>query len=338
MKKVFVLIILFLILTGGIGFIISNANKTSRPEVKPQPRLIEIKVVSLSAKNFQIPIIIAKEKGFFKKYNLNVALNVVSKNITSVLIGKQADIAIVGANAPLAANVQGADLLWIGSIDNDPLYAIISYKQPDQIKTASVRGAGKNLAISLLKTLNVDTNKIIFQDANSSDIQIAALTENKIDAIGISKLDWLIAENKNNNLKENYKILIDTSTVDKLKFPGAIIVKNSYLKNSQKQVKDFSKAVIEAIAWTRSNPKEATDILAKEWKIASSEAVIYVDTYNKAADDLVFTPDIKKAETMVKLLIADNPKAKDYPADKYISTEIADSLKRSGFLNQFGFK
>lgn len=337
-----VLIVLLLILAAGTGFWYIKSQPQNAPSAN-QTRLTEAPALRVVlaysfAKANQLPVIVAEKKGFFKKNNLQVEIKQVSKNVASVVASGQADIAIGTPNIFLSAAVEGAGLSWIGSINNDQALAVVSTKNIKNIKTAGViSGPAKAQTIGLLKYLDVNTDKITYQEVAGNPERLLALQQKQVDVIHVPKTDWLIFKRKA-ALSDEYKILLDSSVDKKVQMPISIIARNDYLKNNKTATESLAKALMEANDWIKNeeNKEGFIEILQERYPDSSPEDVtIEAESYISTLAGLEFAPSKEKGQEALNIVAASNPKAKDYNLNNFIDTSITDSLKNSGFLNQF---
>ncbi|MCL4387520.1 MAG: ABC transporter substrate-binding protein [Patescibacteria group bacterium] len=328
-------IFIILIFTVVIGFYLKN-NLSS--ESNNSTDTDKLKVVFSYVKTHQLASIVASEEGFFKKYNLKVEMEKVDKNVNTVLIGGKADMAVGAPSTFLTASIEGAELSWVGTAANDHHAVLISNKPLQEIKVVGTQsGVSRLLTINALKNLGIDTKSITFQDTGSLQAKYGAFVEKKIDAIFTPESDWLIFKKKANN-REEFITLANSEVDESLQIPSTIIVRNSFLKEKRKAVENFAKAIIEADNWIIKHPKETSkDLVKNSPELSEEDASIYVNSYIPAVKNLKFAPSKEKVKSLLGLLQAENPKAKDFTEEKFISSEIASSLQKSGFLSQFGF-
>lgn len=335
--------LLIIIAAATAALLWNNTKKTQTPSPSPQPQLSKIRVAYITLNRlYAIPLTIASEKGLFKKYNLEADIQTVPTISAQLLVGGQADAILNMPFASLTASIEGGKLSWIGTLISDSSRVLISGKDPRDIKTLVYPGAGgpfiKIRVIQLLKELNLDPTKITLKEVDSEQVAFANLLDKKVDAIGnIVKSDWLIAKKKN-NLSDEFKILISTLDKEDLKMGAGIIVRNEFLETNKAAVENLAKALVEATAWVRTNKQEAVRILADQLNISTDEAEIYLDEYIAITDNTTFAPSKEQAQDLLKIALQTNPKAKDYQIENFLNFEIAETLVKSGFLSQFGFK
>lgn len=317
---------------------LTSKQAASSQAVKPGPTTASVPKLTLAysfTKANQLPVAVAIQKGLFKKYNVDVDIKEVSKNVTSVLTAGQANVILSTPNIALPAAVVGAKISWIGSINNDQATVVVSSKDLKNIKTIGViTGPSRAQTIGLLNLIKVSTAKLTVQELADNQAKLIALKEKQVDAIHVAKPDWLIYK-KNAKLSNEYKILFDSSTNSKAWMPISIIVRNEFLQNNKEVVENFAKALLEADAWIQKNPEEFTKMIEERFTDISKEDIdIQTHSYLDTLDNLQFAPTIEKGQEMLDLVKVDNKAASDYKVENFIAPGIADSLTKSGFLTQ----
>jgi len=327
---------LFLVIVVGLLWFINSRSQNTPPAPRPQEIAKQKITLVYSLRVNQLPVAIAFEKGLFDKYNLQVETTQVITNSVSVLSSGKADVSLGSPNISLTSVVQGSELSWIGNVNNDQGTVLISTKDPANIKTVGViNGPSKVQTIGMLNLINVKTDNLIYQNLSDSKTKLTALKEKQVDAIHIAKPDWLIFKEKS-GLTDEYKVLLDSANYKEAQMPVSIIVRNEFLKNNPQIVENFTKALIEADYWIKNNKEEFISLLQKRYSDVPPEDIkVEAELYFANIQNLEFTPSLEKGKEMLKLVEDANPKAKDYDINNFINTNVADSLRSSGFLGQF---
>jgi ABC-type nitrate/sulfonate/bicarbonate transport system substrate-binding protein len=331
------LILIVLILVAGAYWV-----KMNKPDLEQKQPISPSKIILTYsfAKANQLPVIVAREKGFFKENNVEVEINQVATNATSVLASGKADVLLATPNIALPAVIEGSGLSWVGTINNDQHFVVVSTKNIKDIKTAGViAGPGRAQTVGLLEFLGADIKNIQYQVVAGNQERLLALQQKQVDVIHTPKADWLNFKRKA-DLSDEYGILLDSSDEKKVQTPIGIIVRNEFLNNNKGTVESFVKALLEADSWinNKSNQEEFVRLLEKNFSdVPKEDILVEAESFTSTLEGLEFTPNLEKGKEMLKLVEASNPKAKDYDLGSFINTEISTSLKNSGFLSQLGF-
>lgn len=341
MKKGLKIILpLLFIIAIGTFWLVKDKSQNTPPSNSPKQQEVSKSKITLvySLRVNQLPVAIAFEKGLFEKYNLQVEPVQVITNSVSVLASGKADVSLGSPNISLTSVVQGSELSWIGNVNNDQGTLIVSTKNPADIKTVGViNGPSKVQTIGMLDLIKVNTGKLTYQTLTDNKAKLIALKEKQVDVINIAKPDWLIFKGKE-NLSDEYKVLLDSANYKEAQTPVSIIIRNEFLKNNPQIVENFTKALIEANFWIKNNKEEFITILQKRYSDVPPEDIkIEGELYFSNIQNLDLAPNLEKGKEMLKLVEASNPKAKDYNLNNFINTSVVDSLRNSGFLNQFNF-
>lgn len=338
--------VLFLIIIAGGGFYALQKQSESRmvsnpPKESASPvpaTTVKIGVLDTEASYSEV---VASQKEIFKKYNLNVEVQKLPSNIPSLLVGKQLDMACIGSFGALEANIEGANLITIGTILADQPFVLVSTKKPQNIKSVGVPRAGGEIyfrANEALNVLKINPKDITFQALGTNQVRIQAILDKKVDAIAIRKSSWESFAKANNLSSDEYMILVDSESNPDIQQSTKIITRKDFLDNNPQVVENFAKAIIETTAWMSANSEESAKIITQYYDSPAGEADIAIGNYLKSAKDIIFAPDIDSIKSELAFLDAQNPKAKDYQFNNFIDSQIAEDLKQSGFLAQYGFK
>lgn len=335
MKKILILILIAAAISTGFYFTASqNSNVNKKQEEK---QLEKVKLAVAFVKPRQIPAIIAKHEGLFKKYGLAVEIEKIEKDINLVLAAGKADAALGSPIAFLTSNVEGSNLIWVAKLANDNTSGIISHKQAKDIKVVGIQsGINRTLTLENLRKLELNTESMEFVTMASTPAKHIALKEKKIDAVFSTLSDWEIFK-ANSKAGDEFKVLIKTGAENSL-LPTAIIVQDTFLKEKPQTVEKLAKAMVEASAFTANNKEKSIENMLKEFpEMSKQEAEIHVEQFIESQKETVFTPSVEEVNKILKVIAKNNKKAEEYDAKKFISTEIADSLNASKFLSSFGY-
>lgn len=336
--KILLPLLSLVIIIGGLW--VAKDRLQGQPQPKPTESSPSKIVLAISfVKANQMPIIVASEKGFFKKYNLDVEIKQVEKNVTQVIASGNADVTLSTPNISLAAVVAGSPLSWIGSVNSDQATVLVSIKDPKNIKTVGViSGPARAQTLGMLTLLGINPENLTIQEVSDNQARLRAIQTKQVDAIHVPKPDWLIFK-KQANLSDEYKILLDSSTNPKAYMPIGITVRNDFLKSNKQTVENLAKALLEADFWILNNKDEFITLAQKSFSdMPADDAQIQAESYLGTLSSLQFTPTLEKAEQMLDLVKVNNLAAGDYNVENFMSLTIADSLTESGFLAQLGFK
>lgn len=234
--------------------------------------------------------IVAKEKGFFEKHGLDIAVS----NFTS---GKQALNTVIGGGADIATTAEAPTTA--AAMSNQPI-AFLARMEYSDLKTLTAAGAdiknkeglkGKKLAftagtgsevytMSLLKAAGLKKTDVTLVNLRPQDM-LPALSAGSIDAYNT----W--EPHISNGLKAlgDKAVEIDTKGIYAETFN--IVVMKPYLEKNPKLIDKFLRALIDAELWMKANQEDAITVVAKTVGMKRETlAAIWKDyIYNVVLDD-----------------------------------------------------
>jgi NitT/TauT family transport system substrate-binding protein len=212
------------------------------------------------------PFFIAKEKGFFEKYGLNVEIKlfpVLSDQLTALSSG-QLDATGVTVNDLVVPLSKGIDLKGVGVVDisngGDALVVkkdISSLKDLKGKKMATELGTVDHLLMLVgLKKAGLTEGDVQFTNMAMNDAG-PALISGKLDAASLYEPFVGNATKGGAN-----KVLFSSADVPGL-ITDLIVVKGELVSKRPEDVKNLLRAWFDALAFWKENPDEAMKIMAK---------------------------------------------------------------------------
>ncbi len=255
-------------------------------------------------------VIVAKQKGFFEKYDLNVEVS----NFTS---GKKALDAVLGGGADIATTAEAPTTA--AALSNQPI-AFLARIEYSDLKTLTRKAAGINTladlkgkkigftagtggevyTANLLKKAGLKTTDVELTNIPPHGLA-AALAAGSIDAYNT----W------EPNIFNGKKALGDAAQELNTKGIYAetfnLVVLQDYLAKNKPVVERFLKAAIDAEAWIKANREEAIAVVAQTVGLPKEElAPIWDDyVYNVVLDNKQL--DVLKTHTAWRLETGNHP-------------------------------
>lgn len=279
---------------------------------------------------------IALDKGFYKKYGLDVELVFVEGGTTSVqaVVGGDSPLAIVSSPAVVNAQIEGAEITFVGTIVNYVSYYIMSAKditKPEQLR-------GKKWALSkfgdlshagtmaALKEFGLTDKDVVVLQVGSTPARFAALGAGSVSATLLGE-PGLMLKGK----ASGFNLL----TTVKIMYPGSALVANTaFLKKNPNVVEAFLKASLESVHFYLTNKEESKQLLAKYLMIEDKDELDA--TYQQWAE--TFAKDLRLSLEGLQTLLNDTastqPKAKDVKAESLVDEGILANLAKSGFIDK----
>lgn len=220
------------------------------------------------------PLYIAKEKGFFKKYNIDPEMVIIEdeSQYAAALaanriqaLGNVVDRDVIHyANGVNAKFVCGMDQSFGGD-------GIIASPEIQSVKDLEGKTVGLDKAstsyfffLAVLKKYGVDENKVKIQEMTAGDAG-AAFVAKKLDA-AVSWEPWLSKASQ----RQGGHVLISSRD-----FPGYIVdvisVRQDFIDQHPEAVLGLVKAWNDAVAYYKANPAEGNKIMGKALSLSEQE-------------------------------------------------------------------
>lgn len=333
MKKILPLLILAIFIVVGVTLNRLNLFKSppsqSQNETNPQKQKIKIGTIDIDP---SIAFLVAKNKNLFAKYNLEVEDINVRLGSTEALVSGQVDIVITRPLAAITANLEGANIRWIGLLEKNFTYALYSRVPKEKIKTVGINKIGTPdhyHTIVLLNAAGIDSTKVNFVQTTDGRGKIIMLNDKTIDAAGLSIYYVLPAEK-------------DVLTYDKLftvnnqpgsEIPLTAFTTEKFLTSSPETAQNFLKALIEATFWAKKYSQETIEIITQAQKIDQDKAKIVYEEFLKNTQDLDFTPNSLILEPGLKAIAQVKENAGSSDIQSFVDPELIDKIKSAGFID-----
>jgi len=263
-----------------------------------------------------LPMMVAQERGFFKREGLDLELIFVRGATTAVqaLIANQIHF-IFSIGPQMPAVWEGNDIMLLAQQVGRPTFSLVV--TPDIQKIADLKGkkigvtfggstsAGTKALLELNK-INPDKD-VEYIGLPGNEPKIAAMKQGIISAALLAPpADYLAMKSGLRRLVSLADIFKDTA------FTGLAANRKTIIENPQ-MVKRMVRAIVRAVLHTRDNPEDALHVLTKRLGLERDAAQ---DAYQMIKDALVPVPTEKGVELMAQWqAIALNIKPKRKPAE-----------------------
>ena len=301
-----------------------------------QPTRLKVSYSSITANNS--PVWLAKEKGIFAKYRLDVQVVLIESGTTSIqaLVAGEAQIAQLSGGVILSSGLAGSDVVSIAGLENRSPFSLIALKE---IKNAE-QLKGKRLAISrfgsasdlaarlILQRLGLNPEKeITLLQVGGTTTRLAAITKGTVESTVITPEFYILAK------KAGVTSLADPLSV-KIDFPqDTIATTRSFLKSQPEIVTQYLKAILEGIHYFKSNRDDTIRILAKYLKIEDREALAQIyDLYKNVLAPVPYST-FEGMQLLLGWMGQRDPRAKEAKAEQFIDSTSLREIERSGFVS-----
>lgn len=285
------------------------------------------------------PIWVVQEKGLLKKHGLIgevIRINASPTALQAMLAG-EVDVIVTSVTTLVSSRLAGADIVMIlGMVPTfvDHIITLQSITALEQLKGkmggVNRLGSTSDLGLRLaLRRVGVDPEKdtkIITAGGNSE--RFAALSKGVIQFAIMPEPFVREAE------KLGFRDLLDIGT---LKIPfwwNAVLTQGSILKAKRPIFAKFSRAMVEAVHFIKTEKEGTKAIFSKNLRITDPESLERAYRAYTAVfpDNLLPTPDGVK--TMLDDLAPRDPRAASADAKNFVDQSLVRELETSGFIKQ----
>ena len=263
-----------------------------------------------------LPMMVAQEKGFYKREGLDLELVFVRGASTAVqaLLANQIHF-IFSVGPQMPAVWEGNDIMLLAQQVGRPTFSMIV--SPDIYKIADLKGkkigvtfggstAAGTKALLELNRINPDKD-VEYISLPGNEPKIAALKQGIISAALLAPpADFLAMKSGMKRLVSLADVFRDTA------FTGLAATSKTINENPQ-MVKRMVRAIVRSVLYTRDNPEDALQIMAKRLGMNRDAAL---DAYHMIREALVPVPTERGVELMAQWqAIALNTKPKRRAAE-----------------------
>lgn len=282
-------------------------------------------------------VYIAQDRGLFGKYGLAAESIYIPGGSTNVqvLVSGSLDLSQLSGAPGVAANLEGADLLYfLGLLDklNYQLVARPEIKSVEQLK-------GKKFAVSrfgssadfgmraLLKRVGIDSaREASILQIGDEPSRIAAVTSGNVDGTVVNAPFGTEA----GRLKLN--VIADSVKMNIPFFNTGLLGSRKYLETHEAKVLNFLRAYLEAIKILKTDREYSIKALARFTRVQNLKAV--AEGYDYFNDQLkpVPYPSAEAMQAVVAQLAETHPKARAVDGRNYVTDRYLKRLEDEGFV------
>ena len=282
---------------------------------------------------------IAKDRGLFAKYGLSVESIYIPGGSTNVqvLVSGNLDLSQLSGAPGVAANLEGADLVYfVGLLDklNYQLIARSEIKTIEQLR-------GKKFAVSrygssadfgmraMLKKVGIDPIKeATILQIGDEPARIAAVTSGNVDGTVVNAPFGTEAE------RLKLSVLADSVKMSIPYFNTGLLGSRRYLEKQDAKVMNFLRAYLESIKVLKTERDYSIKALGQFTRVQNVKAL--QDGYDYLVTQLanVPYPSAEAMQAVMTQLAETNPKARGIDAKSYVSDQYLKRLEGEGFMKR----
>ena len=296
-------------------------------------RSAEINVVWTSEVGQFAPLWITKEAKLFEKYGNTVQL-IFIQGASSAAAALSSGDAQVGMFSPqVVISTPALDLVMFGRLGNsmdNRIFARKGIKSIKEVKRVAISRFGSNADFAarfLLQRegLKPDIDVALLQVGNQSN-RIVAVETNNADAAMLTPPMTLQAR------KLGLTLLIDAS---KLNIPYSslmFVARRPYLTKNRADLVNFTKAMIEGVAYYKANKEFSLKVLAKYMKVQDRE--VLEENFREYDFPLKPYPAREYYELPIQEVGKKDPKVLKENPERYADMSLVKEIESSGFIDK----
>jgi ABC-type nitrate/sulfonate/bicarbonate transport system substrate-binding protein len=296
-------------------------------------RSAEINVVWTSEVGQFAPLWITKEAKLFEKYGNTVQL-IFIQGASSAAAALSSGDAQVGMFSPqVVISTPALDLVMFGRLGNsmdNRIFVRKGIKSIKEVKRVAISRFGSNADFAarfLLQRegLKPDIDVALLQVGNQSN-RIVAVETNNADAAMLTPPMTLQAR------KLGLTLLIDAS---KLNIPYSslmFVARRPYLTKNRADLVNFTKAMIEGVAYYKANKEFSLKVLAKYMKVQDRE--VLEENFREYDFPLKPYPAREYYELPIQEVGKKDPKILKENPERYADMSLVKEIESSGFIDK----
>jgi ABC-type nitrate/sulfonate/bicarbonate transport system substrate-binding protein len=296
-------------------------------------RSAEINVVWTSEVGQFAPLWITKEAKLFEKYGNTVQL-IFIQGASSAAAALSSGDAQVGMFSPqVVISTPALDLVMFGRLGNsmdNRIFARKGIKSIKEVKRVAISRFGSNADFAarfLLQRegLKPDIDVALLQVGNQSN-RIVAVETNNADAAMLTPPMTLQAR------KLGLTLLIDAS---KLNIPYSslmFVARRPYLTKNRADLVNFTKAMIEGVAYYKANKEFSLKVLAKYMKVQDRE--VLEENFREYDFPLKPYPAREYYELPIQEVGKKDPKVLKENPERFADMSLVKEIESSGFIDK----
>ena len=293
----------------------------------------EINVVWTSEVGQFAPLWITKEAKLFERYGNNVQL-IFIQGASSAAAALSSGDAQVGMFSPqVVISTPALDLVMFGRLGNsmdNRIFARKGIKSIKEVKRVAISRFGSNADFAarfLLQRegLKPDIDVALLQVGNQSN-RIVAVETNNADAAMLTPPMTLQAR------KLGLNLLIDAS---KLNIPYSslmFVARRPYLTKNRADLVNFTKAMIEGVAYYKANKEFSLKVLSKYMKVQDRE--VLEENFREYDFPLKPYPAREYYELPIQEVGKKDPKVLKENPERYADMSLVKEIESSGFIDK----
>lgn len=309
----------------------------ARSGAECQP-LHKIRIGYPSISSRQAQLWVAKDEGIFRKYGLEVELIFLRGGQVAIQALTGGDPPIVTIGNVIIANLQGHDIVLVGSVENSydqsvfarpGIAASVEQLKGKRFGISGFGSATHNAALILFKKFNLEPNKdVAFVTTGTGPERLAAMSAGRIDATFFNPSEIPRA------IKAGLVEIIQMADLDFEVQGSGLATSRSYIKAHREIVKSALKAYVEGIYYIFANKQSALRSLSKYMRTSDQEVLEYsFQHYLKRTPKKPY-PTMKGIQNLIDMSAPQLPQAKSAKPEQFVDLSFLQELERERFYGE----
>ena len=281
---------------------------------------------------------LAEKRGLYSKYGLSSYVIYIPGGgpVMQTLLASDLDLAQLTGAPGVAANLRGADVIYIAMSDDRLGYQLVT--RPDLKKVADLKGkrfgisrfsSGSEFGVrALLKKVGVDPKDVTILQIGNEAERLAALKSGTIDGSVFNAPFGTMAK------KFDFNILADAVALGLPYFSTGIAGSAKLLQRNEKKVLSFLRAYLEAVKIFKTEPDYTLKALAQFTRVSDMELVKEAYEYNKNRIPDVPYPSATAMQAVIDPLVEREPKLARVDAKSFVTDRYLKKLEEEGFVQK----
>ena len=283
---------------------------------------------------------ITQERGFFRKYGLDVQMVFIESGATAVqsLVSKDVAFAQMAGAGVLQSRLRGSDVVMVAGFLNTLDYQLMvekSITRPEQLKgkTMAVSRFGSSSDFATRYALDkfglAPDKDVTILEIGSQPARFAALETGKIQAAMVAVPLTLKAK------ALGYHALADLQMLGLEYQHTGLATTEALIKSRPDLVRNVLRAYVEGIHYYKTHRAESIQVLGKYLKTND------IDVLNEVYQDLGITltpqkpyPTLRGIEIMLREMTSKSPKTRPAKAEEFVNLTFIKELDSSGFIDR----
>ena len=287
------------------------------------------------------PLWVAKEKGYFHKYGLDVDLIYIPSGTLGMqaLLGGETKILAADGSSVINSRLRGAPAkIFIGMVNfyPNPFYSTQDIKTPADLRGKSIAvtrigSSSYTATVMLLKKFGLEEGRdYTILQLGSTQNRLAALTKGMIGGTTLSAPESVMARNA------GMKVLVPGSEIAKLgvtiQHQSANTLESFLHGDFRPKMVAFAKGYLEGVRQVYRSKEDTIQVLKKYTRIADQQ--VLSQSYDEAYQAIDKEGALSEAGIQVQLaeLAKTDPRARNARPGDFIDSSIIDELSKEGFI------